>query len=1109
MSKKNFDKIGYSTSKVQDSENNKFAKDGKFITIKKIVCFSKNEGIHAFFPYFNSAEDEIVNSKSFHKDFFQTYLPLLEKKEGDAKLVKEEIYLLPNEFILSFVLIYEEEQKKITAIKVKTNFTSYSFGNKPELNKKAVSQITKAGNFIPGWKTNYILDEGLPYLSFLNPYFEEASYVKRYINHKPASKLNIYLRKKAKQCEYVFSTLFKIFLTLFLLISPFLYYYHTSQNIYGGEYLIPDNSLNNPVSIHTDANGIAHIKANNKEDGFYGLGFVHARERLWQMDFLRRMNNGRLSEIFGIKALAVDKMMRKLGFKNFVENKNNAFKKSKFIRLIERYVDGINFYAENNILPIEYILTKSNFEKWTIDDSLAVGCFFSWVYTHDWRMNVWYKLMEDNLGKEFAEMVVGFREKGFKFDQETIINNEELEQIKLNLGGNMQGYKTNIENPELRENRRQTEVHDPQNLQHTLQDEQPSKQQLQHSNEEKSQQTQPEENTNQRQTNDKSQKSQTQQSQQSQHHQKRNKSRQRIKHQDSVIDTLEFPNVNEGASNNWVISGQHTESGKPILANDPHIENSVPPALVIIKLYLPDITISGSVAPGIPLFINGSNNNLAWGITTENTSTSDLCEEKIEGDYYLYDGKKHKLDIVQEEIIIKDEQPVNIEVRYTKNGPLIDTIANDALRLNTDYTHYTPLSLRVYWMKFDFTVEYAFKLMFSKSKDDFVDDIEKVSAPNINFIYATTKGEIGYYQLGFIPIKKTIRNTFCQGYNPEDDIIRHVKREESLRLINPRKGFIVTANNKMATSNYKFDFPGYQNNIRAYRIREMIEEKIRKNEKINVATNIEIQMDTKDCLAEEILPKILRIVEKAGKSHLPYYNELKNWDYNMRKDSNIPTIYSILEFRLAKSLVSNNNIDENLSNGILSILHFWNFIDGIIEKMSRGELVELKQCAIFTGSTNCEKLIVYVFENLDSYLADFRDKNNNLVSWGTAKNNYFRHFPFEGVTYLKNIFSRRIETGGNRNTVKIARGHFNINNGKSNLFISNYSSTVKFVCDLSDINNPYIISNTGNSGNIFSKYYDNFLNKNENGELIKLENHIFEDNFVDLRTIVLRNSNNK
>jgi len=1038
--KKNTDKIGYTTSKIQDSENNKFAKDKKFISLKKITCFSNADGIHGFFPYFNTAEDEIVNSASFHRDFIQIYLPLLEKKEGDKKLVKEEIYFLPNEFILSFVLIYQEEDKKITAIKVKTNQGSYSFGNKPELNKKIVLQIHKDGCFIPGWKTNYILEDGLPFLSFLQVYFEEAQYVRKYINHKPPSKYYIYLRKKTRQCGSVL-TLLKIIITLLLLVSPFLYYYHISQNIYGGEYIIKDNSLGSPVQIFTDTNGIAHIKAQSKDDGFYALGFVHGKERLWQMDFLRRFNNGRLSELLGKKALVADKMIRSLGFRAYVEKKVDSFKKSKFINLVERYVDGINFFAENNYLPIEYIITKNKFEKWTVDDTLAVSCFLSWVHTQDWRMEVWYKVMEDNLGKEFAEMVFSFREKGFKFDKESIVNDEELEQMKLNLGGNTQGYKN-------QNNKKADEVH-TENKKHTGP----------------------------------------------------NKSR-------GNEDDLPIPNLNEGASNSWVISGKYTQSGKPIVSNDPHVENTMPTCFFISKMYLPDMTLSGAAFPGLPFYISGSNNHLAWGVTTENTETTDLCEEKIEGDHYMYDGKKHKLETVVEEIQIKDEEPVYMDVKYTRNGPIIDTILNDALRLNVDYTHYTPLSIRIYWMKFDYTPEFTMKVMFAKSKDEFVDDIEKLPSPSLNFVFASKNGDIGYYPIGYIPIKKTIRNSFCQGYNPEDDIIRHVRREETPRLINPSKGFIVTANNKIATSNYKFDFPGFHNNVRAYRIREMIEEKINKNEKFSIQNNIDMMQDTKDCLAEEILPKLLKIVEKAGKSSLPYFNELKNWNFVMSKESTTATVYSVLEYQLAKLLVSNKNMDDNLSNGILSILHFWNFIDGIIDKISRGELVELKRCALFTGTTNCEKLVVYLFENLDNYLDDFRDSSKNVLIWGQLKQNHYRHYPFDGIPYLKNIFSRTIPTSGNRNTVKIARGVFSNKNGILNLFYSNHSASGKFVCDLADINRPYVISDTGNSGKVNSKFYDNFLNKSEEAELVQLEQHVFDiEPMVDSDTIILRNRN--
>ena len=107
----------------------------------------------------------------------------------------------------------------------------------------------------------------------------------------------------------------------------------------------------------------------------------------------------------------------------------------------------------------------------------------------------------------------------------------------------------------------------------------------------------------------------------------------------------------------------------------------------------------------------------------------------------------------------------------------------------------------------------------------------------------------------------------------------------------------------MASNSYKFNFPGFQNNIRAYRIRQIIEDRIKSNQKFNIKANIEMIQDTKDCLAEEILPKILKMVDKAGKSHLQYYDQLNKWDFIMSKNSRIATIYSILEYKLSYLLI--------------------------------------------------------------------------------------------------------------------------------------------------------------------------------------------------------------
>jgi len=404
-------------------------------------------------------------------------------------------------------------------------------------------------------------------------------------------------------------------------------------------------------------------------------------------------------------------------------------------------------------------------------------------------------------------------------------------------------------------------------------------------------------------------------------------------------------------------------------------------------------------------------------------------------------------------------------------------------------------------------MDFYHALNFAKNVDELKKEVEKHTAPNLNLMYASKDGEYGWIPVGIIP-NKNYKNRFCRGYSKEDDIQKFIRRVELPSLTNPSKGFVVAANNKLASFNYTYQLTGFHTLFKENIDACMIENKIKNFTKFTVEDNVEMMNDVKDSLAERILPQILKIVERnsnpAKLKNLKYYEELKNWNYNLVKNSPVPTIYSNLELFLGKQLLT-NKISDNKARGIMSLLHYWNFISGIIEKIHNGERVDLKQCAHLSGNINCEKYIVYIFSNLDKFLNEngMKDSSGRIYNWGEVKFNYYPHTPMDVVPFVNKIFSRKVYTGGNRNTVKIARGPFNHDKGH---FISTHSPRLKFVCDMRTPTKPYIIIDGGNSGNILSSYYDNLMIKNDNTELIQLDDINFENLDLPSRnTIILRN----
>jgi acyl-homoserine lactone acylase PvdQ len=1212
--KKHFDnKVGTITQKKHDTETNLLVKQNLFLNTRRIECYSSNDGIHGFFPFFEGTfYNERLKNDGFYKEFKSSILPQLKNiklVKKDNELVETTIKFKRGEVIRYINAFYDVDSRKITAIKIRTQMESYMLGKKTDLQKEGCITIQKKDSFIPGFQTHYWVENNYSFLSYISAYFEKEDNYPNYHVVKEPSKFFLWVENKVDQLGSLLVKLGRILLILFLIFFPFIYYYYKSQIFYNGEIKLSKNiqDLTHEVKIYTDDEGQSHIKAEELNDGYFGLGFIHAKERLWQMDFLRRVARGKLSELFGRKTLPVDKMIRNLGF-NELARKSSQYVtyNSKHIKLLNSYISGINYYSNNFILPVEYPITRSSWKNWELADSIAITNFMAFTLTHDFNMEVWYKVMEENLGKDFADLVLSFRDKNYPFADETIINDEELvdlgfhktrknseeiikqerkeaevEAKRKKLQEEEQRRK-NLENEEIKkkqeeDRKRQEEkealekrekLRENENKQKYIEknavnetkkseDDQNKKKEEQRKSEleakrkEQAKRKEDEEKSRleeEKKAEIKKQEIENQRKKAAEEAKKRkateenkiveeakrqkeeqNKSKAAKKQKESVeiknkqeskelkkeqsaevesssmsLDDEDLDKAayipssiqNDGASNSWIIDGKYTQSGFPLFSNDPHLTNSMPSVFFLSKLYLPDNTLVGATIPGFPFFVIGANKDISWGFTTENSDTADICEEKIDDNYYTYDGKKYHITETEEIINIKGEGQEMMNVRWTSNGPIItDSIPKELLVVNFEYKHDTPLSLRIAFFFFDFTgIDFYHALNFAKNSNDFLKEADKHIAPNLNLMWAS-KSEIGYTPIGKFPIKNYI-NRFCRGYSKEDAVIKFIPRIEVPKLINPKKGFLVSANNKFASFNYTYNMHGFHNHVRAFRIREMIENKLKSLEKFTLDDNLEMLRDLKDSLAERMLPKILEILERNNKQKMKYYTELKGWDFNLLKNSTLPTIWSVLEMNIGKQLLI-NRLSEEKSRGVITMLHFWNFVSAIIEKIHNGEKIDLKQCAHQSGNMNCEKYLIHVFSNLDKYLEEFKDSSGNVKQWGELKFNDYPHTPFDKIPILNKIFSRQVPTGGNRNTLKVARGAFNNDKGH---FVSTHSPRFKMVCDMNEPTKPYMVLDSGNSGNIFSRFYDNMQSNSENTILTQIQDYDFEE--VDRQRLI-------
>ena len=1041
--------IGFSTEAIFDTKNQEFLNEKKYYYIKKIEIYHTDDGILGFFPFFDDkVSDKKIKENSYYNQFISNLKDIKNKFKENKKEFKKEIVEL-NDPLLNIKVLYDQDLQKIRSIKFSSQNQSISIGNQNNA-KKEFSLLYKKNCFISGMKTTYLnTSTGIQYLSYIKCYFGKFEEIHKYNNFQKSLKEPNFCIKLIlfpfkliaflfKFILFIFTSLIKTILVLFLIISPPIFLYWKSQNFYTGTFELSSLSTNyelknnNDIKIYTDKYGFPHIKANNLEDAYFGLGFAQAKNRLWQIDINRRIARGTLSEIFGNKTLETDKFMRSIGHNEYAIKQSQLIEgNSEYINLIKAFIEGINYFGNNFKLPVEYYISFTEFKNFTLPDIIATISLFGMSMSQDYAMEVWYEYMEKILGKKMAQNIVRFRDADYPFWDTNIVSDEELEKLGL--------YRKSIDkNNAKKEYYAETKNYNNKNEEKT-------------------------ENID-----------------------------------DSIIgDKLK----NDGASNCWNVDGSFTSSGKPFLCNDPHLPNGMPGMLFISKIYLPDNILSGACLPGTPIFITGSNSYISWGITTENTDNSDFCEELIQGDYYIKDNIKHPLEVTHETIYIKGSQSIEIEIKKTKNGPIIGKTVPSALTLlNEPYTNSLPLSFRVSYMKKNFTsFNFFFKINFAHSQNDFLPYKQMLTFPNVNLHWITKDGEIGWDALGIITVKK-YNNRFCHGYVSEDDIIKEVPANEMLHKYNPNKGYIISANNKPASDNYLYELKGHHNNLRAHRIEEILENFKKNGKKIFLDEAIKILNDVKDINAEYILPKYLEMIEKHSKNlyklkNNKYYSLLKGWNHEMSYDSVGATIYSVLEREIGAQLLQNEykTSETFIESPILNYLFYWNYMSGLIDKLYKGEKIKMPECRTFNGYSyeeDCEIFIVKIFDKLDDYMEPYKNKNGSIKKWGEINFNYFPHTTFDKLPILNKLFNKKKFVGGNRNTVKISRGPVNHKEGK---FVGTQSPRLKFVCDMDNPEAPFITVSEGNGGNFVQEFYNNFDKRHEEAKLVKFENINFEN----------------
>ncbi|MFQ5709272.1 MAG: penicillin acylase family protein [bacterium] len=562
---------------------------------------------------------------------------------------------------------------------------------------------------------------------------------------------------------------------------------------------LPENSgrlsltmLSDSVEVYRDAFGVPHIFAANEQDLFRAQGYITAQDRLWQMDFNRRIACGRLAEIFGEKAVANDRHLRTWGFARMAKEILPILSPESR-QALEAYAEGVNAFIDSHQdqLPIEFALLNYKPDKWRVEDSLAFTRFMAWKLSFSWYIEPVLGQLVEKLGtRKVREIIPGFPKSGpFIIPQEAKPFWSTVQPF-LDSGF-------------------------------------------------------------------------------------------------ALRDLLGMQSAQLG-SNSWVVSGTKSVSGKPLLANDPHLELTTPSVWYEVHLSGGEIDVAGVSLPGVPGVVIGHNENIAWGLTNGMVDDVDFYVEKInprDSLQYRSENGWRQLKIVEEKIAVKDRGAVPLQIVFTQHGPIISQhhpLLKEAR---------TAVAMRWTGQQPSDEMAAILKIMKAGNWHEFTGALREYKVPAQNFVFASASGDIGYYLGGAIPVRKNATGMFPHnGWLGRGEWLGEVPFEKLPHVLNPPEGFIVTANNKIVDDRYPYYITYlWEPPSRATRIRQRLAEK----EKFSLDDFKVIQSDLFSTHAQRIMPLLLQAVRQQLESHPDeklelIYNLIRDWDYVESAES-IPT----------------------------------------------------------------------------------------------------------------------------------------------------------------------------------------------------------------------------
>ena len=768
-------------------------------------------------------------------------------------------------------------------------------------------------------------------------------------------------------------TIFLILVSI-LIILGFLYYQYLKPN-YSGEITL--DSVHQETTVYFDDYGIPHIYANSHLDAVTTLGYVQAQDRLWQMELMRRIAPGRLSELFGEDLIKNDQFFINIGIDEYSKKSVADLDiKSSEYQLLEAYLKGVNKYIDEGVTPLEYHLIGLKKEHFTLVDTYNVLGYMAFSFAMAQKTDPLLSTLKEKLGTAYLNALP------IKIDPKSIL----IKSSKADMD-----YYTGI-----------------------------------------------------------------------------------VSNINTILNSTPIPPF--VGSNSWVISGDKTESGKVIFANDPHIGFSQPSVWFEAHLSSPEHEIYGYFLPIIPFPLLGHNNHIAYGLTMFENDDIDFYKEINDPEnlnkYQTPDGYA-SYENTTKIIKVKDQKDLQFNFKTSRHGPLITGVLETA-------SDTSPIAISwIYTQEDNHLLKAIYKMSTSQNKEDFKKGISMIHAPGLNVMYGDAKGNIGWWATGKLyKFNPHVNSKFIlDGASGRDDKIAFLDFSENPMAENPPWNYVYSANNQ-PDSIAGMLYPGYYlPEDRAKRIVQLLSVK----DNWNKTSSAKMITDVTSSVSGNVIKELVKVIDfhSFDTNVQKAIDILQLWDGSNEIDEVAPTIYNKFIYEYLT-----NTFKDEMGTTLYQQFNKTHLMKRVIaNQLFRKESIWWDnintQAIVETRKDILKESLIATIKALENQLG----KDIDTWNWGRVHVIEHQH-TLGSVDLLKSFFNvgpfsinGASEVINNLAYKRDSTGIYQVTNGPS----------TRRIIDFNDLENSWSILPTGQSGNPFSEHYQDQANMYNKGTFRKMK----------------------